>query len=41
MSTDEEHSSSDFKVLILKPKSGNPVKIQVDGLNPNNFSIAK
>lgn len=24
-----------------RPKSGNPVKIQVDGLNPNNFSIAK
>lgn len=39
MSTDEEHSSSDFKVLILKPKSGNPVKIQVDGLNPNNSRI--
>ena len=24
-----------------RAKSGNPVKIQVDGLNPNNFSIAK
>lgn len=41
MSTDEEHSSSDFKVLILKPKSGDPVKIRVDGLDPKNFSIAK